>query len=103
MLINCPECEKLISDKAKICVHCAYPFELDYHNRVLLTIEEACNYYKIGENKLRIMIKHPYCNFAVWNGKKCLIYREEFNKYLQNCALAGDELFSEFQPKRKRK
>ena len=26
-LINCPECEKEISDKVKACPHCGYPME----------------------------------------------------------------------------
>jgi len=26
-LINCPECQKEISDKTKNCPHCGYPFE----------------------------------------------------------------------------
>ena len=26
-LINCPECNKQISDKAKICINCGYPIE----------------------------------------------------------------------------
>lgn len=26
-LINCPECEKEISDKVKFCPNCGYPFE----------------------------------------------------------------------------
>lgn len=26
-LINCPECGKEISDKAKACIHCGYPLE----------------------------------------------------------------------------
>lgn len=25
MLIKCPECEKEISDKSKMCIHCGYP------------------------------------------------------------------------------
>lgn len=27
MLVNCPECGKQISDKAKACPHCGYPME----------------------------------------------------------------------------
>ena len=26
-LMNCPECGKEISDKAKICIYCGYPLE----------------------------------------------------------------------------
>lgn len=36
MLINCPECGKEVSDKAKQCIHCGFPFEkeiemIDYY------------------------------------------------------------------------
>ena len=27
MLIKCPECNKEISDKSKVCIHCGYPLE----------------------------------------------------------------------------
>lgn len=29
MLIKCPECNKEISDKSKVCIHCGYPLQQD--------------------------------------------------------------------------
>ena len=29
-LINCPECDKKISDKSVICIHCGYPLAEQY-------------------------------------------------------------------------
>ena len=29
MLINCPECQILVSNKALMCPHCGYPFKPD--------------------------------------------------------------------------
>jgi RNA polymerase subunit RPABC4/transcription elongation factor Spt4 len=31
-LINCPECQKEISDKVKICIHCGYPLISEHSN-----------------------------------------------------------------------
>lgn len=42
-LIECPECKKQISDKAKQCIHCGYPLE-EYLNT---EINEEHNLYKI--------------------------------------------------------
>ena len=38
--------------------------------KYLLTIDEAAEYFNIGKNKLRDMIKEPCCNFVLFNGKK---------------------------------
>ena len=38
-LINCPECGKEISDKAKNCIHCGYPMELLTQENNLVNIE----------------------------------------------------------------
>lgn len=51
--------------------------------RYTLTIEEAAQYYHIGENKLRAIVDaHPYENFFVLNGNRVLIKRERFEEYL---------------------
>ena len=52
--------------------------------KVTLTIEEAAEYSSIGQNKLYDMTNSPVCPFVLWSGKKRLIKREAFEKYLKN-------------------
>lgn len=47
-----------------------------------LTIKEAAQYYNIGENKLRELIKEQDCDFVLYVGKKVLIKCKKFEKYL---------------------
>lgn len=49
-----------------------------------LTIEEAAEYSNIGICKLHEMAKMPNCPFVLYVGKKKLIKRKEFEKYLSN-------------------
>ena len=51
-------------------------------NKYNLTIKEASEYYNIGENKLRELIKQDCCEFALYIGKKALIKRKQFEEYL---------------------
>lgn len=50
-------------------------------NKYNLTIKEASEYYNIGENKLRELIKQD-CEFVLYIGKKALIKRKQFEEYL---------------------
>lgn len=52
--------------------------------KLTLTIEEAANYSNIGMNKLRELINDPKCEFVIYVGKKHLIKRKEFEKYISN-------------------
>ena len=47
------------------------------------TIEEAAAYSNIGINKLRRMTNEPSCPFVLYIGKRKLIKRKEFEKYLE--------------------
>ena len=47
-----------------------------------LSIEEAAEYSSIGINKLRALTDEPGCPFVLWVGKKRIIKREAFVKYL---------------------
>ena len=49
--------------------------------KYLLTIDEAAEYFNIGKNKLRDMIKEPCCNFVLFNGKKALIKKNRLESY----------------------
>jgi len=51
--------------------------------KVTITLEEASEYSNIGRNKLYELTNSPLCTFVLWNGRKRLIKREEFEKYLK--------------------
>ncbi len=56
--------------------------EIPVGEKVLLTKEEAAVYSHIGLNKLDEMLKLPNCSFVLFVGKKKLIKRKEFEKFL---------------------
>ena len=47
-----------------------------------LTIEEAAAYSNIGINKIREISSVPQCSFVLYVGRKKLIKRKEFEKYI---------------------
>ncbi len=50
--------------------------------KMTLTIEEAAAYSNIGVGKIRSMTESRSCPFVVYVGKKRLIKRKEFEKYV---------------------
>ena len=48
-----------------------------------LTIEEAAEYSNIGIHKLYEMVNQPNCPFVLFIGKKRVIKRKEFEKYVE--------------------
>lgn len=57
-------------------------FNIPIWNKVMLTKEEAAAYSHIGINKLEELLKIPNCPFVLYVGKKKLIKRKEFERYL---------------------
>lgn len=51
--------------------------------KLMLTVEEASVYSNIGICKLNNLIREPLCPFVLYVGKKKLIKRKEFEKYLE--------------------
>lgn len=51
--------------------------------KVALTIEETAEYSNIGINRINDMLKDPGCTFVLNVGKKRLVKRKEFEKYIQ--------------------
>ena len=49
-----------------------------------LTLSEASEYLNIGINKIRELIKEERCNFVIYVGKKAIIKRVAFEKYLDS-------------------
>lgn len=51
--------------------------------KVTLTVEEAAEYSNIGINKIGDMLNEPACPFVLFNGRKRLVKRKEFERYLE--------------------
>lgn len=48
-----------------------------------MTIEEAAQYFRIGEHKLRqITNENKDADFVLWNGNRVQIKRKLFEKYI---------------------
>ncbi|MBR3967238.1 MAG: hypothetical protein IKJ91_09220 [Clostridia bacterium] len=57
--------------------------QIDFWRQYNLTIEQACAYFCIGENKMRkIVEEHPTERFILKNGTKTLIKKDLFAKFL---------------------
>ena len=56
--------------------------EVPIWQKVMLTKEEAAAYSHVGINKLEELLKIPNCPFVLYVGKKKLIKRREFEKFL---------------------
>ena len=52
--------------------------------KMTLTIEEAAAYSNIGINKIDELAKKPKCPFVIYIGRKKLIKRKEFEKYISD-------------------
>lgn len=53
-------------------------------DKLNLTIEEAAAYSNIGICKLQEILREPNCPFVLYIGRKKLIKRKEFEKYINN-------------------
>lgn len=57
--------------------------KVDIKDKLNLTIEEAAAYSNIGMNKLRSMADEPSCPFVLYIGKRKVIKRKAFERYLE--------------------
>ena len=48
----------------------------------LLTVDEAALYTNIGQNRIAELLKKPSCPFVIYVGRKKLVKRKEFERYL---------------------
>ena len=56
-----------------------------YSDMYSLTIEEAAQYFRLGENKLRQIIKdNQTANYILKNGNRTQIKRKLFEEFLNN-------------------
>lgn len=51
-------------------------------DKIALTIREAAEYSNIGINKLESLLRSPRCPFVLYVGKKKLVKRKEFEKFI---------------------
>ncbi|MEG0805148.1 MAG: excisionase [Lachnospiraceae bacterium] len=58
--------------------------EVPIWEKATLTIEEAAAYSNIGINKINELSKKPRCPFTLYIGRKKLIKRKEFEKYISD-------------------
>lgn len=57
--------------------------EIPVWKKYTLSIEEAAQYFHIGEKRLRQMIKdNPAAEYLLWNGTHVLIKGKLFEKYI---------------------
>ena len=53
-------------------------------DKVALTVTEAAEYSNIGINKLESLLRDPRCPFVLYVGKKKLVKRKEFEKFISD-------------------
>jgi len=58
--------------------------EIPIQEKQKLTIKEASEYSNIGIHKLYELTNNPLCPYVLWSGKKRLIKRKEFEKFIQS-------------------
>ena len=57
--------------------------EIPFWNKYVMSVEEAAQYFNIGENKLRKIISdHPDAEYLLWIGTRVRIKRTLFEKYV---------------------
>ena len=54
------------------------------NQKMVLTIREAAEYSNIGINKLECLLRSPRCPFVLYVGKKKLVKRKEFEKFISD-------------------
>ena len=54
------------------------------HNKIALTIKEAAENSNIGINKLENLLRSPRCKFVLYVGRKKLVKRKEFEKFISD-------------------
>ena len=58
--------------------------EVPIWEKACMTIDEAAAYSNIGINKIDELAKKPNCPFVIYIGRKKLIKRKEFEKFISD-------------------
>lgn len=61
--------------------------EIPVCEKLNLTVKEAIEYSGIGRNRIYNLLKNPDCKFKLQVGRKILIKRKPFEKYLESINL----------------
>ena len=62
--------------------------EIPFWERYMLTTREAAEYFHIGENKIRTIIKkNDDAEFLIMNGNRVMIKRKVFEAYLNSATV----------------
>lgn len=57
--------------------------KIPYWKQYTLTVKEAAEYFRIGENKLRDIIRqNKQADYLLWNGNRPQIKRELFENFI---------------------
>ncbi|MBO5303278.1 MAG: excisionase [Lachnospiraceae bacterium] len=57
--------------------------EIPFWEKYTLSIEEASQYFRIGEKKLRqLILENPAADFILMNGNRAQIKRKLFEQYI---------------------
>ena len=56
--------------------------EVPIWEKHLLTIDEAALYSNIGQNRISDLLRDPSCPFVIYVGRKKLVKRKAFEKFL---------------------
>jgi excisionase family DNA binding protein len=70
---------RIIKDKIE---RCDIMVKVPIWEKMNLSIEEAAEYSNIGINKIYELTNEPTCPFVLWVGKKRVIKRKEFEKFI---------------------
>ena len=57
--------------------------EVPIWEKITLTVEEAAAYSNIGQCKIRELLQGKNCPFLIFVGRKQLIKRKAFEKYIE--------------------
>lgn len=58
---------------------------MDISQKYTLSIEEAAEYFRIGENKLRRIVRdNENADYVLWNGNRPQIKRKKFEEMIDN-------------------
>ena len=63
-------------------------YQIPFWEQYTMSIEEAAQYFRIGENKIRKIVKeNKDADFILWNGNRPQIKRTLFERYIDQCGL----------------
>lgn len=81
--INVKRKEKGRSYQTSTLFYRMFFMDIPVWERYMLTVEEAAQYFRIGETKLRRLIQERNdADFIIWNGNRAQIKRKLFEQYL---------------------